>query len=184
MHVIEGESPGTAISFNERLSAYGVETNSPLAAKRPMTQSSTKKNRYQSQENLRPFRPRSFSTASEKNYKPFEFTENLYRKSFFNFLSGPNENRFVQFNDIPQNNSKYTKGRKLTQPVTNFSKVISRDTSIIGMASGDDKLVSANIEYDLEFLNIEHVNNVKATRHQQNISYKKFDHYEKLNNDI
>ena len=52
------------------------------------------------------------------------------------------------------------------------------------MASGDDKLVSANIEYDLEFLNIEHVNNMKATRHQQNKSIKKFDHYEKLNNDI
>ena len=46
-------------------------------------------------------RPRSNSHMNIKKYKPFEYSENYYRKSFFDNLQGPNENRFVQFNDMP-----------------------------------------------------------------------------------
>ena len=128
-------------------------------------------------------RPRSNSNLSTQKYKPFEYSENFYRKSFFNYLQGPNENRFVQFNDMPSHCSKYAKNSALTGATTKFSKVISRDKSIVGIPSNEDKFLCANIEYDIEFLNIDYINNKQMKRAQKNKSLKRFDHFEKLNQD-
>ena len=84
---------------------------------------------------------------------------------------------------MPSHCSKYAKNSALTGATTKFSKVISRDKSIVGIPSNEDKFLCANIEYDIEFLNIDYINNKQMKRAQKNKSLKRFDHFEKLNQD-
>lgn len=62
--------------------------------------------------------------------------------------------------------------------------MISRDKSIVGIPSNEDKYLSANIEYDLEFLNMDYINTQQMKRAEKNKSVKKFEHFEKLNQDV
>ena len=51
------------------------------------------------------------------------------RESFLDKIEGPNENRFVSFNDMPGIFSKYKK----TDVPPSFGKLVTRETSAIGM---------------------------------------------------
>lgn len=63
----------------------------------------------------------------QKSSSNFKFSEENFRKSFFNDLQGPNSNRFIVFNDISDTNSKYI---PLSKP--DFGKLINRSKPIIG----------------------------------------------------
>jgi hypothetical protein len=52
----------------------------------------------------------------------FKYSQNHYRKSFFDQIPGANENRFIAFNDMPYNSSKYALNSQLTRATTDFSK--------------------------------------------------------------
>jgi hypothetical protein len=54
-------------------------------------------------------------------------SEQQFRKTFLDQLPGPNENRFVPFNDIPASNSKYVIPMK-----AHFGKLVNRDKAAIG----------------------------------------------------
>ena len=51
---------------------------------------------------------------------------NRVRESFFDYIQGPNENRFIPFNNMPKNCSKYRfEGEKAPA----FEKYISREAA-------------------------------------------------------
>ena len=52
----------------------------------------------------------------------FKYSQNHYRKSFFDQIPGANENRFVAFNDMPYHSSKYALNSQFTRATTDFSK--------------------------------------------------------------
>ena len=85
---------------------------------------------------------------------------------------------------MPSHCSKYAKNSALTGATTKFSKVVSREKSIVGIPSNEDKFLSANIEYDIDNFNIDYINSKQVKRAQKNKSLKRFDHFEKLNQDV
>lgn len=96
-----------------RMSAHKFYSDSKPVSSRPQTSKKTL-----SMKNIRP------STS----YRPFKFSEQNFRSSFFDKLQAPNSNRFIKFNDISDKNSKY-----LIQKKSDFSKVVDRDKPIVGV---------------------------------------------------
>lgn len=76
----------------------------------------------------------------------FKYSQNHYRKSFFELIPGPNEQRFIKFNDMPSNSSKYALDSRLTRATTDFAKTCSREANISGARL---KNSSAYLNYDV-----------------------------------
>ena len=49
----------------------------------------------------------------------------VFRESYLDHIIGPNENRFLAFNDMPKNSTKFT-----SRDVVNFDRQIGRDQGI------------------------------------------------------
>jgi len=61
--------------------------------------------------------------------------------------------RFIKFNDMPRNASKYALNSQLTNATTDFSKVCSRDANISGAYNGQNP--SVYLGYDITQFNIQ-----------------------------
>lgn len=59
---------------------------------------------------------------------------NLWRQSFFEKLKGANENRFIPFNNMPKNYSKY----KNIETALSFGTQVDREAEVIGGQTGID----------------------------------------------
>ena len=105
-----------------------------------------------------------------KQAHKFKYSTNLYRKSFFDNINGPNENRFIKFNDMPNSSSKYALNSSQTKPTLDFSKHCSRETKVVG-----DRALSqakySNIEYDVQAFTIQDsLNKLKQSQKSKNDS--------------
>ena len=76
---------------------------------------------------------------------------NLHRKSFFEFLPGPNSNRFVKFNDMPSSSSKYAMNSSYTRATPDIGRQSTRDAPIIGVGKESGKNLC---DYDIQNMSI------------------------------
>lgn len=83
----------------------------------------------------------------------FKYSQNHYRKSFFDQIPGANENRFIAFNDMPYNSSKYALNSQLTRATTDFSKQCNRDNAV--MIGSRDPSASVYLGYDVKQFDIQ-----------------------------
>jgi len=78
--------------------------------------------------------------------------------------------RFVKFNDMPSQSSKYALNSSFTRATTNFKKQTNRDSFVVGDTSSKNN-VSANLEYDVSLFNI--AEQVKQSMRKSGISFFK-----------